>query len=124
MVLTTVIARTGAIVKARRAAGLSLREVAEAAQVSHGMVHHLERGVRAIARDKADRIAAALGEDVRELFVHGDGASLHTESGRCAAVTVIGSRDPDSPWFGQDEYCDADAEPGTEYCTAHREVEA
>jgi len=37
----------------------------------------------------------------------------------CAAVMYYGSRNPDSPNFGPDEYCEEDAVPGEEYCEHH-----
>lgn len=116
---SSVTPRPDAIAAARRTAGLSLRAVADAALVSHGTVHNIERGRAGIARDKAERVAAALSCAVDDLFQHADGASLNVPPARCDAVVFRGSLDPDSASFGPDEYCDADAEPGSDRCARH-----
>jgi len=42
-----------------------------------------------------------------------------TEPRTCAAIEFHGSRNPDSPRFGPDEYCENEALPGSEYCAKH-----
>ncbi|MBM3475206.1 MAG: helix-turn-helix transcriptional regulator [Armatimonadetes bacterium] len=52
----------------RRAARLSQEELAERAGYSVGFISLVERGVNAPSIGGADRIARALGRDIRDLF--------------------------------------------------------
>jgi transcriptional regulator with XRE-family HTH domain len=62
-----------ALQKAKDAAGLSLREIAELSGVSKPTIGNLANGKGGVERRKADAIAAALDVPTVQLFAHGDG---------------------------------------------------
>ena len=70
-----VIGRPGELDRAITAAGLSTRALEEMTGVSRSTVSNACRG-SGIAKDKAERLADAVGVPVGELFVHKDGAAL------------------------------------------------
>lgn len=46
--------------------------------------------------------------------------AIATDEARgCSRVTFYGSNYPDSPRFGPDEYCDNEAQDGSDYCSMH-----
>lgn len=71
-----VLGRKGAVAKAMQESKLSLRELEEKTRVSRSTINNVARDVSPIAKDKAERIATALGRPVGTLFVHKDGAPL------------------------------------------------
>lgn len=87
--------RLGAALRAARAErGLSLRDVAEAAEISASMVSQLEAGKTSPSLSTLRRLAAALGRPVAAFFVEPDGqaspappARHATSSGGTSAST-------------------------------------
>ena len=72
-----VVARPGALNDAIDAAKTSVRALAPETGVSRSTISNVaSRPGYGIRKDKAERIAAALGVPARQLFVHRDGAEL------------------------------------------------
>lgn len=71
-----VVGRRDAVASAMTASNMSLRELEVEAEVSRSTLSNVSRGQSAIAKDKAERVAKALGKPLAALFVHMDGTPL------------------------------------------------
>jgi hypothetical protein len=61
-----------------------------------------------------------LWESDPDVWVHHSDQDVHEGVPEgCAHVVSYGSRNPDSPRFGPDEFCENYATPSSDYCTDH-----
>ena len=65
--------REGALVPAMQAEGLSVRKLAERADISPALAGFLRQEAMGVSLDRAIRVAGALGRDVNDLFEHKNG---------------------------------------------------